>query len=102
MKPRKFLVSMGIALSALVSNSIAGKAVRADTKPPESSTESLTPRVVREGVRDLTDPILQKLVYRIENEQHLLLLRKPKTGTIYAGHGSHASHGSHSSHSSGN
>jgi hypothetical protein len=102
MHPKKYLVSVGLALTALISNSVGAKAARFDSKPAESPDESLTPNVASEEGKDLSDTIVQRLVYQTGNDQHLLLLRKPGSGSIYADHSSHGSHGSHSSHSSGN
>lgn len=95
-------MSMGLALTSLVSNSIGGSAARVDTQVPESPTETLAPKVVREDAKNLMNSIVERLVYQTQNEQHVLLLRKPSTGAVYADHSSHGSHGSHSSHSSGN
>lgn len=102
MNPRKFLVSMGIALTALMPNTIAGKAAHVDPKSPESPKEPPTTRLRGENLKDFGDPVVERLTYRAGSDQHLLLLRRPGRGTIYADHSSHESHGSHASHSSGN
>ena len=105
MNPRKFLVSVGIALAALVPNTIGAKAASLDPRSPDSPKESLTPRLPGEDIKDtkqLRDSIVERLTYQTEREQHLLLLRKTGSGNIYADHSSHGSHGSHGSHSSGN
>ena len=102
MNPRKFLLGIGIAVSTLISSSLGANAARVDPKPPESPKESLTPRGAGEESKVLLDPIVQSLAYQTKSEQHLLLLRKPRSGNIYADHSSHGSHGSHGSHSSGN
>jgi len=103
MNPRKFLVSVGIALAALVPN--ANRAKATSVVDPSSPKESLTPRLPGEEIKASnqgTDPIVERLTYQTKSEQHLLLLRKPRSGNIYADHSSHGSHGSHGSHSSGN
>jgi hypothetical protein len=105
MNPRKFLVSVGIALTALVPNTIGAKAASIDSRLPDSPKESLTPRLPGEHIKDskqLGHSIVERLTYQTESEQHLLLLRRAGSGKIYADHSSHGSHGSHGSHSSGN
>jgi hypothetical protein len=102
MNPRKFLVSVGIALAALVPNTIGAKAASLDPRSPDLPKESLTPRLPGEDTKQLRDSIVERLTYQTESEQHLLLLRKTGSGNIYADHSSHGSHGSHGSHSSGN
>jgi len=108
MNPRKFLVSLGIAVTALIPNAIGAKAASVDPRSPDSPKESLTPRFPGDDIKytkQLRDSIVERLTYQTEGEQHLLLLRRTGNGNIYAdhsSHGSHGSHGSHSSHSSGN
>jgi hypothetical protein len=105
MNPKKFLVSVGIALTALVPNTIGAKAASVDPRSPEPHKESPTPSLAAEDIKDakqLRDSIVERLIYQTESEQHLLLLRKTSSGNIYADHSSHGSHGSHGSHSSGN
>jgi hypothetical protein len=102
MNPKKFLVSVGVALAALVPNIIGAKAASIE---PRSSDSPLTPRLPGEDIKDtkqLKDSIVERLTYQTESEQHLLLLRKTASGNVYADHSSHGSHGSHGSHSSGN
>jgi hypothetical protein len=102
MNPRKFLVSVGIALAALLPKTTGAKAAGVDRRLPDSPKESVTPRLPGEDIKDtkqLTDSIVERLTYQTESEQHLLLLRKTVSGNIYA---DHSSHESHSSHSSGN
>jgi hypothetical protein len=103
--PRKFLVSVGIALAALVPNKFGVEAANVEGGAADSSPESATPTLRSVDVdssNQLIAPILETLTYRAGSEQHLLLLRKPANGAVYADHSSHESHGSHSSHSSGN
>ena len=102
MNQRKFLVSIGIALAALVPSTIRASAASVDPKSPESPKEPAATRFPSEDLKNVGDPIVEKLTYQSGSNQHLLLLRKPGHGTIYADHSSHESHGSHSSHSSGN
>ena len=99
---RKFLVSVGIALTSLLSNSSLGAATKpVDKINPESPVDSApTPRLAGQTSKD-EGSIVNKLTYQNEGERHLLLLRKASRGAIYADHSSHESHGSHSSHSSG-
>ena len=98
---RKFLVSVGIALTSLLSNS----SLQAITEPvdkihPVPPVDSASQRLVGQTNKD-EGSIVNKLTYQNEGERHLLLLRKASRGAIYADHSSHESHGSHSSHSSG-
>lgn len=105
MNPRKFLLSVGIALAALAPNTIGAKAARLDPGSPDSPKGSLTPRLPGDDIKDtkrLRDSIVERLTYQTESEKHLLLLRRTGSGNIYADHSSHGSHGSHGSHSSGN
>jgi hypothetical protein len=105
MNPRKFLVSVGIAVTALLPNNVRARGARVEPPSLDSPKESPIARFPGEDIKDpkqLTDPIVERLTYRSEAEQHLLLLRKPRGGNVYADHSSHGSHGSHGSHSSGN
>lgn len=95
MRYKGFLVSVATALSALLSNT--SQAVTAGSNSPSESSERPGPA---SATNLSTDPIVQRLTYPIGTEEHLLLMRKPVSGMIYAAHGSHGSHRSHASHSS--
>ena len=75
MNSKRFLVSMGIALTALVSHSTQAKSSSTDSIQPESHRDFLT-KMPGRAVKDITDPIVESLTYQTKSEQHLLLLRK--------------------------
>ena len=80
MNYKKFLVPVGVAVAVLISSN--SHAVQTPVETHKTST----------------DPVIERLLDQIGAQEHALLLHKPASGTIYAGHRSHGSHGSHESH----
>jgi hypothetical protein len=91
---KRFLVPVGVAVAALISSQSHAALTSAET------TTLLERGNLAENVKESKDTILQKLIYQLNEEQHVLLLLKPGSGMIYAQHGSHVSHASHTSHGS--
>lgn len=91
---KKFLVPVGVAVTALISSQSHAALTSAETKIP-LERGSLTA-----DVKESKDTVLQKMIYQLREEQHALLLLKAGSGMIYAQHGSHVSHASHGSHGS--
>ena len=94
MSYKKFLVPVGVAVAALISSGSHAAPTPAETKTPLERGHST------DAVKESSDPVLQKLIYRLGEEQHALVLLKAASGMIYAQHVSHASHASHGSHGS--
>lgn len=97
MSRKKFLVPMGMAISALFASTADAATALApgdDSKPMAEKSQSL-PRS-----EQASDPIVREVTYQIGADQHLLYLRRAPHGAIYMAHSSHASHGSHGSHRS--
>lgn len=92
---KKFLVPVAAALAALVSNTS-----QAVTDPSVAATTPPAPARSTLAAQQSHDPIVQTLHYQMGTEEHILLMRQPASGVMYAQHQSHWSHSSHSSHSS--
>ena len=92
---KKFLVPVAAAIAALFSNTS-----QAITPPSVSTTNSPAPVSSTLATHQSNDPIIQSMRYQIGTEEHVLTMRKPASGSIYAQHQSHWSHSSHESHSS--
>ena len=97
MVSKKFLIPIGTAVAALVPLKLHATAV-GPTQP--TAPEGAVPALPSVTPMD-TDRVVQELSYRLHSEMHVLLLRQPRSGPLYAGHGSHMSHHSHGSHRSG-
>jgi hypothetical protein len=93
MSYKKFLVPVGVAVAALFSGS-------ADSVAKPSVAHSNAPGQLIATERESQDPVIQKLLYQIGDDAHMLLLRKTASGSIYGQHMSHMSHESHYSHRS--
>lgn len=89
MKNYKFLVPMGVAITAVAGAQASIPTVTVIAAP-----------AVAEASRSSSDPILQNLSYEKSGQAHDLLMKRSDAGAIYAEHGSHSSHSSHSSHRS--
>jgi len=93
---KKFLIPVGLAATALMTNNVGAMTKNELTEPDvKSATTPANLNAERDGT---TTYIAQ---YLKENEKHELLLKKSDAGLVFAAHGSHASHGSHGSHRSG-
>jgi hypothetical protein len=92
---KKFLVPVTAAITALFSHTS-----QATTPPSVSFTTPPAPVSSMLAAQQSNDPIIQSMRYPIDTEEHVLTMRKPASGLIYAQHQSHWSHWSHSSHSS--
>jgi hypothetical protein len=91
----KLIIPLGAAIATLIANiSCAAKVpVEAHLEPTEQEKSGKAPKP--------TDPVLERLAYRIGENAHTLTLHRAENGILYAGHGSHRSHSSHRSHRSG-
>lgn len=95
MSNNKIIVTTGAAVAALIAS--LGDQVQAHVPNDQGEARRCTTERVGLEVRDT---ILQRMMYRLGQDNHSLTLHRSGTGIIYAGHGSHASHGSHGSHGS--
>ena len=92
---KKFLIPVGAAVAALISSQSHAALTSAEPKIPSQLGD------LGSDIKESKDTIVEKLIYQLKEDQHVLLLLKPGSGLIYAQHGSHASHASHASHRSG-
>jgi hypothetical protein len=95
MSSKKFLIPVGAAVAALTP-----VGVQAVSIPQQNADVALGHRTSPASGLQTSDPVFQTIQYLIGPEAHLLLLRQPASGILYAQHGSHSSHGSHGSHRS--
>lgn len=91
---KNFLVPVGVAVAALISGQSHAALTSIET------TNLLEHGNLGQNAKEPKDTVLEKLFYRLKEEQHVLLLLKPGSGMMYAQHGSHSSHASHASHAS--
>ena len=92
---KKFLVPVTAAIAALFSNTS-----QATTPPLVSVPTPPAPVSSTLAAQQSNDPIVQSMRYQMGTEEHVLTMRKPASGLMYAQHQSHWSHSSHSSHGS--
>lgn len=96
MAKRRFLVPIGVAVSALLpTQSQANQSPVDQAFPNTTSTQPAGQLAANAG-----GSVVQELFYRIGTERHLMLLKRAGSGIVFAAHESHASHSSHSSHRS--
>lgn len=91
----KIIVTTGVAIAALFA-SLESEVQASVPKQNNGASRGVT----EEATVGSRDAILQRMMYRLGQDNHSLTLHRSGTGIIYAGHGSHASHGSHGSHGS--
>lgn len=91
----KIIVTTGAAVAALFA--CLGNQAQANVPTEKDASTHSTAEKTTLGSRAA---ILQRMMYRLGQDNHSLTLHRSETGAIYAGHGSHASHGSHGSHGS--
>ena len=92
---KKFLIPVGLAVSALMANNAGATQIKPGESENNSAATQVDSNAEREGV---TTHIAH---YLKGDEKHQLLVKKSDVGLIFAAHGSHSSHGSHGSHRSG-
>ena len=97
MSYKKLLIPIGTALAVLVGNSSEASITPADSRKDSSDLQGKATRTDAKS----TDVLLERITYQIQEQAHTLILHKPSSGVLYAGHGSHSSHSSHRSHRSG-
>lgn len=95
MSNSKLIVTTGAAVAVLFSS--LGNQVQANAPTEQDASTHSAAEKTKIGSRDA---VLQRMMYRLGQDNHSLMLHRSETGIIYAGHGSHASHGSHGSHGS--
>jgi hypothetical protein len=95
MSHRKIIVTTGAALAALFAS--LGGQVQANVSNDQG--DSMRSAAEKTGLES-RDIVLQRMMYRLGQDNHSLTLHRSEAGILYAGHGSHASHASHASHSS--
>lgn len=93
---KKFLIPVGAAVTALVSqNSSAAIA-------PNNNGEVVSGVALSQASLDAANKSsLQSVGYVKGGEAHSLMMKKMDSGLVLSYHSSHASHASHSSHRSG-
>jgi len=96
MNSKGLIIPIGAALTTLLAT--ATEAAKAPTETRDSLPNASEAPVTN---KELRNPILQELMFRIGEEAHTLTLHRSTNGILYAGHGSHRSHSSHRSHRSG-
>jgi hypothetical protein len=95
MSNNKIVVTTAAAIASLLAG--LGNQAQA-TVPPQDNVPKET--IHKVGGTNSPDVVLQGLMYRMEQENHSIILQRSEAGILYAGHGSHASHASHASHGS--
>ena len=95
MSNHKILVTTAAAIASLLAG--LDPQAHASVTPVQGSPPSADPKLAHTKSHDL---VLQRLMYRLGQENHSITLHRSEAGILYAGHGSHASHASHASHRS--
>jgi hypothetical protein len=95
MGDHKIVVTTTAAIAALVAG--LGSEAQASVSPDQGASNQPNLESTRMASQDL---VLQRIMYRLGQENHSLTLHRSEAGILYAGHGSHASHASHASHGS--
>lgn len=96
MNSKSLIVPVGTALAALLANTS-----EASKNPTETRNGLFDVHVASFPSKEIRDPILKELMFRVGEEAHTLTLHKSTSGILYAAHRSHRSHSSHRSHRSG-
>ena len=95
MSDHKIVVTTAAAIASLLAglgNQVEASVPLKDNVPKETDKKL--------GAIHSHDLVLQRLMYRLGQENHSITLHRSEAGILYAGHGSHASHASHASHGS--
>lgn len=95
MSSSKLVLTTGAAVAALFAS--LGDQAQANVPTQHDASSQST---AGKSTLELRDTFLQRMMYRLGQDNHSLTLHRSESGVIYAGHGSHASHGSHGSHGS--
>lgn len=98
MSNSKIIVTTGLAIAGLYASlgEQAQAVVPAHLNKPDLIKDSSVTHTGQES-REL---VLQRMMYRLGQDNHSLTLHRSEAGILFAGHGSHVSHASHASHSS--
>lgn len=91
----KIIVTTGAAVAALFAS--LGNQVQANVPTERDASRD---SVVGKTTLGSGNTVLQRMMYRLGQNNHSLTLHRSEAGILYAGHGSHASHASHASHGS--
>ncbi|MEY4495218.1 MAG: hypothetical protein RL744_282 [Pseudomonadota bacterium] len=93
---KKFLIPVGAAVTALVSQNSSAAIALANNGETVSGVSTS-----QANLDSANKSSLQSVGYVKDGEAHSLMMKKMDSGLVLSYHSSHASHASHSSHRSG-